>query len=147
MSRETRSDLEALLLRLDRARTAGRPIESLESALERRFRPSESLAAYGSLAPGKINHHVVAALDGIWRDGWVHGDLHPEGWGAEHGFPGLRWRPDGPRVAVRVLTSSDLPVAWSRLDAFEGPDYVRILVPVDDQEGRLLTVANLYAPR
>jgi hypothetical protein len=55
----------------------------------------------------------------------------------------------GAAVAVQVLASARLPEGWARLDAFEGLDYRRILVPVfvPDATGerRLYTVANLYA--
>ena len=48
-------------------------------------------------------------------------------------------------VAARLLVSDALPAHWSRLDAFEGAAYRRILVPVHWERGALLAVANLYA--
>jgi gamma-glutamylcyclotransferase (GGCT)/AIG2-like uncharacterized protein YtfP len=101
------------------------------------------LAAYGTLAPGEANHDVIAGLRGSWTRGHVHGDLHDRGWGATEGFPGLRSRPEGPRVAVWVLTSADLPEHWARLDAFEGPAYRRVVVPVH-LDGGGLVLASLY---
>lgn len=88
------------------------------------------LAAYGTLAPGEVNHPTLEPLRGTWREGVVHGDLHPVGWGMTHGFPALRWREDGPPVAVKVFESPDLPDHWRRLDVFEGEAYRRIVVPV-----------------
>jgi hypothetical protein len=32
---------------------------------------SERLAVYGSLSPGRQNHHIVEPLDGRWTDGGV----------------------------------------------------------------------------
>lgn len=120
-----------------------------EGALEARFRVSQALAVYGTLAPGRPNHHVVAPLGGEWTAGVVVGELSPVGWGATLGYPAFRPRADGAAVAVQVLTSDRLPEAWTRLDAFEGPAYRRILVPVfgpdASAERRLSTVANLYA--
>lgn len=120
-----------------------------EAELEARFRVSHALAVYGTLAPGRSNHHVVAPLGGTWTPGTVHGDLSPEGWGATLGYPALRPRTGGPVVAVQVLTADGLPAAWARLDDFEGPGYRRILVPVFAADGsdarRLQAVANLYA--
>jgi gamma-glutamylcyclotransferase (GGCT)/AIG2-like uncharacterized protein YtfP len=100
------------------------------------------LAAYGSLAPGQVNHHVLAKLEGTWRDGTVRGDLHPVGWGMTHGFPALAWRADGPPVPVRLFESPDLPAHWARLDAFEGSGYRRVVVPV--RVGAAELPANIY---
>jgi len=120
-----------------------------ERQLEAYFRVSHALAVYGTLAPGRPNHHVVAPLGGAWTTGAVEGDLAPSGWGAALGYPAFHPRPGGPSVAVQVLHSSALPDAWPRLDAFEGSEYRRILVPVWAPGGttgrQLLTVANLYA--
>jgi gamma-glutamylcyclotransferase (GGCT)/AIG2-like uncharacterized protein YtfP len=103
------------------------------------------LAVYGTLAPGESNHGVVAGLQGTWTRGLFHGELHATGWGSTYGFPALRWRPDAPPVRVRLLTSADLPAAWTRLDRFEGPGYRRIVVPVTQREDRIL--ANIYVER
>lgn len=91
----------------------------------------ERLAVYGSLAPGRVNHHHLADISGTWRDGWVEGVLHDRGWGAAQGFPGLRLERGGPRVEVHVLESNDLAQYWDRLDDFEGEAYCRM--PVDMQ--------------
>jgi len=76
------------------------------------------LATYGTLAPGRPNHHQLAGLRGMWAPGTVRGRLHDAGWGAGMGFPALVLDPRGPAVAVQVFTSSDLPDHWDRLDAF-----------------------------
>ncbi len=108
----------------------------LEPALQR-------LAVYGSLAPGRPNHHRIAHLQGQWRSGVVHGELAQRGWGAALGFAGLIWDPAGPEVPVQVLESPALAEAWATLDTFEGADYRRILAPVLAPEGAYL--AQLYA--
>jgi 4'-phosphopantetheinyl transferase len=105
--------------------------------------PARRLAVYGTLAPGKSNHGQLAGLSGKWSQGTVRGTLRPAGWGLTHGFPGLIWNPSGDRVAVQVFDSQDLERHWDRLDAFEGEDYQRLLVPVE-QDGSLV-VANIYA--
>ncbi len=124
-----------------------------ERRLDDLFRTSHALAVYGTLAPGRPNHHVVAPLGGEWTEGLIEGDLIPLGWGAALGFPGFRPRVGGDAVAVQVLTTPSLATAWPALDRFEGPGYRRILVPVfgtglgPEQAGerRLRTVANLYS--
>ena len=127
-----------------------------ERRLDEYFGTAHALATYGTLAPGRPNHHVLAPLGGEWTDGLIEGDLLPAGWGAELGYPGFRPRAGGDAVAVWVLTAPALASAWSELDRFEGEGYRRILVPVfakemgsaqeETGERRPYTVANLYAP-
>ena len=125
-----------------------------ERRLDDLFKTSHTLAVYGTLAPGRPNRHVVAALGGEWTDGLIEGDLIPLGWGAALGYPGFRPRVGGDAVKVQVLTAPSLATAWPALDRFEGPGYERILVPVFGTEPdpgqvgerRPYTVANLYTP-
>jgi gamma-glutamylcyclotransferase (GGCT)/AIG2-like uncharacterized protein YtfP len=120
-----------------------------ERRLEIRFGTSRALAVYGTLAPGRQNHHIVAPLGGEWSDGIVEGDLSPEGWGATLGYPAFRPRVGGAEIRVHLLTAPGLTTAWPELDRFEGPGYRRILVPVFRAGPRdawqLHTVANIYA--
>ncbi len=85
------------------------------------------LAVYGTLAPGRENHHQLDGLTGDWRAGHVRGAVTI----LPSGYPGLLPDPTGPMVAVQVFTSPDLPRHWARLDAFEGPDYARRPITVD----------------
>lgn len=125
------------------------PADDAERRLEGRFGTRQTLAVYGTLAPGQPNHHVVAPLGGAWTDGVIEGDLFPVGWGATLGYPAFRPRAGGAEVAVKVLAAPALESVWAGLDRFEGPGYRRILVPVFTPgpagERRLYTVANLYA--
>jgi gamma-glutamylcyclotransferase (GGCT)/AIG2-like uncharacterized protein YtfP len=133
---------------------AGSDARCAEQRLDALFKTSHTLAVYGTLAPGKPNHHVVAPLGGEWTDGLIEGDLIQLGWGADLGYPGFRPWVGGEAVAVQVLSAPLLASAWPDLDRFEGPGYERILVPVfgtelggrQAGEWRLHTVANLYAP-
>jgi gamma-glutamylcyclotransferase (GGCT)/AIG2-like uncharacterized protein YtfP len=134
-----------LLARLNIARHAGEPDVKLEEQFEARRNVSRHLAVYGSLAPGRENHHLLAGARGRWREGLhVEGDLRAEGWGAALGYPALRLRRGGARVPVWLLESAALPALWPSLDEFEGPGYRRALAPVRDQEGKLVALANLY---
>jgi gamma-glutamylcyclotransferase (GGCT)/AIG2-like uncharacterized protein YtfP len=87
-------------------------------------------ATYGTLAPGRVNHHQLAGLKGRWQQGTVRGRLVEAGWGAALGYPGLVLDPLGPDVEVYLLESLELPDHWSRLDELEGPDYRRVVTPV-----------------
>ncbi len=93
--------------------------------------PSHRLAVYGSLAPGKKNHHLMAGMEGTWQKAMLRGSLRNEGWGAGQGFPGFLWDGANTPVAAHVFSSPDLPRHWQRLDEFEGEEYQRILVPVE----------------
>jgi gamma-glutamylcyclotransferase (GGCT)/AIG2-like uncharacterized protein YtfP len=95
------------------------------------------LAVYGTLAPGRVNHHQLAGLAGAWRRGSVRGHLVEARWGASLGFPSLSLDPDGPVVDVVVFESPDLPTHWSRLDDFEGDGYRRVVTIVRTDEGDL----------
>lgn len=137
----------ALLRALNRLRGRGAAAEreALEQRLERRYGADTRLAVYGTLAPGEPNEHQLSALAGHWFGGGaVRGRFAAQGWGAALGYPALDWSEDGPPVPVQVFVSSDLPQHWPRLDAFEGEEYRRILVPVHGAGG-VVAVANLYA--
>jgi gamma-glutamylcyclotransferase (GGCT)/AIG2-like uncharacterized protein YtfP len=105
--------------------------------------PSRRLAVYGSLAPGKKNHHVMAGMQGTWRTAVLRGSLLNQGWGAGQGFPGFLWDGSETPVAAQVFSSTDLPRHWQRLDEFEGAEYQRILVPVETEDGEI-EVCNVY---
>ena len=97
--------------------------------------PDTWLAVYGTLAPGRVNHHQLSGLSGTWRRGTVQGKLLVSGWGAALGFPGLILDPLGPVVGVHLFESADLPAHWARLDEFEGTGYKRVVATVQTDEG------------
>jgi gamma-glutamylcyclotransferase (GGCT)/AIG2-like uncharacterized protein YtfP len=88
------------------------------------------LAVYGTLAPGRSNHHVLDGLIGEWRKGTVRGRLIADGWAATEGYPALFLDPQADTVEVQLFVSTDLPEHWERLDDFEGPGYRRTAVAV-----------------
>jgi gamma-glutamylcyclotransferase (GGCT)/AIG2-like uncharacterized protein YtfP len=79
--------------------------------------PETRLATYGTLAPGKPNHHHLSDLPGRWVKGFVKGALVQCGWGAALGFPALIFDDTGSQVSVDLFESDDLPNHWPRLDA------------------------------
>ena len=93
------------------------------------------LATYGTLAPGRPNHHQLDGLRGHWLAGQVNGMLVDAGWGAGLGYPALVLDPLGLAIRVDVFESVDLPAHWTRLDAFEGPGYQRIATSVRTSTG------------
>ena len=103
------------------------------------------LATYGTLAPGRPNHHQLDGLEGRWLKGHVNGLLVDAGWGATLGYPAIRLDPDGPTVGVDIFESADLPAHWSRLDEFEGPGYQRVVATVHTTRDDLQ--ASIYVVR
>ncbi|WP_299776139.1 gamma-glutamylcyclotransferase family protein [uncultured Pseudoteredinibacter sp.] len=105
------------------------------------------LFVYGTLAPGRVNHHVVADIPGVWCEATVTGRLLEEGWGAEMGYPGIEL----PQVDVNpeeytgingyVLESPNLADFWGALDEFEGEGYVRVLTEAKLSDGRTVSVS------
>jgi len=123
-------------------------LEQREPDLERAIdvllgRPSRHLVVYGTLAPGRENHERLASIRGEWTEGFVRGELFQIGWGAALGYPALRWDSDGGRVPAHLLVSPELPARWPDLDAFEGPAYLRTLVPFETSAG-IVAIANTY---
>lgn len=147
--REAMARLNGLRAReIQAARTgddaAGLEAANLEAHFAERWNADRRLAVYGTLAPGEPNHHHLSELPGRWRRGTVTGELARIGWGADLGYPALRWSEDAGEVAAQLFASEALPAHWARLDEFEGGQYLRILVPVRMADG-MLEIANLYA--
>lgn len=109
------------------------------------------LAVYGTLAPGRVNHHQLEGLNGRWRQGTVRGWLGHAGWAAPLGYVGLVLDPAGPLVDVYLFESPDLPDHWSRLDEFEGTEYRRVVTQVGtadgDQSAWIYVIAAEESPR
>ena len=93
------------------------------------------LATYGTLAPGRPNHHQLSNLRGEWSIGTVRGKLVDKGWGAALGYPALVLDADGDKIEVHLFRSAELPNHWSRLDDFEGSEYRRVPVQVETEDG------------
>jgi gamma-glutamylcyclotransferase (GGCT)/AIG2-like uncharacterized protein YtfP len=104
------------------------------------------LVAYGTLAPGRPNHHQLDGLNGRWLPGRVRGALMQQGWGAALGYPALVLEPDGAAVDVQVFESTDLPSQWPRLDDFEGPGYQRVTVNVERADGHFEASTYVFKP-
>lgn len=102
------------------------------------------LFVYGTLAPGKENHSIIAGIRGEWVAATLLGRLFGEGWGAASGCPGMVPDESGEPVAGWALLSAELPAHWAMLDDFEGEGYRRVAVTVEAEDGRRLQV-SVYA--
>ncbi len=101
------------------------------------LRAEHRLATYGSLSPGKLHNDQLDGIDGYWRSGLIRGRLVDAGPGSPIGFPGLVLDAEAFGIPVSLFESRELPAHWSRLDAFEGRDYRRVVATVD-ADGELL---------
>jgi gamma-glutamylcyclotransferase (GGCT)/AIG2-like uncharacterized protein YtfP len=94
------------------------------------------LFAYGTLAPGRPNAHVLANVPGTWEPATTTGRLVQDGGGAALGYPALVVDHDTTEVVSgMLLTSSDLDAHWDALDEFEGIAYQRVTVTVVTAHG------------
>ena len=91
------------------------------------------LFVYGTLCPGRSNAHILEAIGGEWRPGYVTGIFYARGWGAAADFPGIVLDANGPRVNGYLFLSDRLAAHWPMLDDFEeGYDRVPVEVTTDD---------------
>jgi gamma-glutamylcyclotransferase (GGCT)/AIG2-like uncharacterized protein YtfP len=108
-----------------------------EENLIKTHRPEQTLVVYGTLAPGKPNHHIVEHIQGTWQKGIIKGELSNKGWAAENGYLGFcHTSPTNEKsIEAHILTSTELPQNWSMLDDFEGEGYQRILTTYQLEDG------------
>ena len=100
---------------------------------EREREKMKPLFVYGTLCPGRSNAHILEAIGGEWRPGYVTGTFYARGWGAAADFPGIVLDAHGPRVNGYLFLSDRLAAHWPMLDDFEeGYDRVPVEVTTDD---------------
>ena len=104
----------------------------------------QRLFVYGTLAPGRPNHHVLESIAGSWEKASLKGTLLQEGWGAEMGCPGIVVGDEGGEVEGFLFCSDQLAEYWPTLDQFEGGGYSRVSVTVKLQDNREVE-AYVYA--
>ena len=78
-------------------------LDLLEGAIDALFSVSQRLIVYGSLAPGGLNHGLLADLEGSWKKGWVTGELLEKGWSAAMSYPALKWCPEGGEIEAHLF--------------------------------------------
>lgn len=106
----------------------------------------ERLFVYGTLAPGRVNEHILSPIKGSWETATATGTLQHEGWGADMGYPGFVLDQQGKEIHGFLLTSHELSHHWKNLDAFEGEAYERILITVKLENNEIVD-AYIYALR
>lgn len=101
--------------------------------------PSTRLAVYGSLAPRQTNSIILENINGTWTKVFIHGDFFEQ-----DSFKYFSWNINGQSVSISMLSSGKLAEYFEQLDKFEGSDYQRVWVPVEDEFGKIF-IANIYA--
>ena len=96
----------------------------------------QRLFVYGTLAPGKENHHLLENLPGSWNKVSIIGKLLDKGWGSELNCPGIVLSSEGQEVKGYVFSSSDLSDYWPILDEFEGGDYQRVQATIKTEDNK-----------
>ncbi|WP_049237751.1 gamma-glutamylcyclotransferase family protein [Moraxella canis] len=104
----------------------------------------EHLFVYGTLAPGKSNHHIMTPILGTWQQAAVKGVMDEIGFGLTGGYPALVIDDTAALVQGWLLSSDELDVHWERLDAFEGTAYQRERIMTTIQTGECVS-AYVYA--
>ena len=104
----------------------------------------QHLFAYGSLAPGGSNAHIMQDIPGRWQPASVRGRVLRLGWGESRGYLALRPDPGAAPVPGWLFSSDALAAHLARLDAFEGAQYQRVRVTATLPDGRELP-AFVYA--
>ena len=104
----------------------------------------DRLFVYGTLAPGRVNEHILADVPGEWLPASVRGHLRSAGWGAELGYPAMTPDDSADPIQGFVFVSTDLHRHWDRLDAFEGEAYRRQTVSAQLASGETVE-AYVYA--
>jgi gamma-glutamylcyclotransferase (GGCT)/AIG2-like uncharacterized protein YtfP len=102
--------------------------------------PDRKLVAYGTLAPGKVNHVLLSDIQGTWEDCSLRGYFNEIN---ELTF--FNWQTSGKEIKAQLFSSDFLPNILDRIDSFEGANYRRILVPIERNQG--IAVANVYVSK
>jgi hypothetical protein len=101
--------------------------------------PSTRLATYGTLSPGEEHNSLLDEAPGKWSNGMVKGVVEEV-----DGLPIFQPQLDARPFPVRVLSSEALRPFLPRLDSFEGNLYERILIAVEQPDGKIV-IASIYA--
>ena len=85
------------------------------------------LFTYGTLGPGQDYEHLLGP--GRWKNGYIHARHLPDDWDNGAGYPGIVLS-ETDIVKGHLFISENLSERWPEIDAYEGPLYRRIRVPV-----------------
>lgn len=105
-----------------------------------------TLFVYGTLCPGRENEAILSVIGGHFKKATVRGVHYPDGWLDDFPYPGIELDESGEVIQGYIFSSPDLFTHWGRLDAFEGPNYERVLTNVQIA-GTVAVEAYVYVIR
>lgn len=103
-------------------------------------KPSQKLVVYGMLAPGAPGEYVLKNMEGTWQRCKIVGKIT-----VREDLKYFRSYPGTNEIDCYLFSSDHLPERWSSLDAFEGNNYNRVLIPTKIADRWV--VANVYEDR
>ena len=117
-----------------------------EKTFLKTYIPEKILIIYGTLAPGRQNHHIIEHVKGVWKEGIIRGKLESSGWGAHLGYKAFRHGESELQEIIKafVFFSDELLDNWKMRDEFEGDEYKRILAKYELDNGET-GVGYIYA--
>lgn len=100
------------------------------------------LFVYGTLRPHEENAHILEAIGGTFKKGFIFGTHYTSGFGPGKTYPGVVLSGTD-KVPGYIFYSDNLATSWPALDEFEGEGYYRVTVTVQLEEGATET-AYIY---
>lgn len=101
----------------------------------------QNLIAYGTIAPGNINHQIISDINGKWIKCKINGKIK-----TIDGLPVFDWILSEKTIVADLFNSNDLPKNWSNIDKFEGSMYKRRLIPAEIDDNTYI-IGNIYLAR
>lgn len=92
------------------------------------------LFVYGTLRPNEENAHILEAIGGTFKAGYITGTRYSSGFGPDKEHPGVVLTGTS-RIQGYVFYSDNLAHSWESLDEFEGEGYYRVQVNVYFEDG------------
>ena len=105
-----------------------------------------TLFVYGTLCPGRENEQVLSVIGGQFEKASLKGVHYPDGWLEGFPYPGIELDESGDEIQGYIFSSPELYKHWGRLDAFEGPNYERVLTRVLTEDNKTIE-AYVYVIR
>tara|TARA_Y100000591_G_C21786863_1_gene674296 strand:+ start:37 stop:375 length:339 start_codon:yes stop_codon:yes gene_type:complete len=103
----------------------------------------DNLFVYGSLQKGKQHENILENINGLWKKAYVVGYLFNISKGPDYGYPAIKIDKKGLKIHGMVFQSKDLKKKISKIDAFEGKNYKRVISKIYLENG-LVIDAYLY---
>ncbi|RFM36993.1 gamma-glutamylcyclotransferase family protein [Chitinophaga silvisoli] len=100
------------------------------------------LFVYGTLRPNEENAHILEAIGGTFKKGFIYGTHYTSGFGPGKEYPGVVLSGTG-KIPGYIFYSDQLANSWTALDEFEGEGYYRVSVEVQLEDGTT-TTAYIY---